>query len=39
AVQAGQLFELTLEPAGGSPYNRPSGPVQYIGRAVLASAN
>ncbi|VXD01806.1 Anti-sigma factor [Pseudomonas sp. 8Z] len=39
AVQAGQLFELTLEPAGGSPYNRPSGPVQYIGRAVLASVN
>lgn len=39
AVQAGQLFELTLEPAGGSPYNRPSGPVLYIGRAVLASAN
>jgi anti-sigma-K factor RskA len=38
-VQAGQLFELTLEPAGGSPYNRPSGPVLYIGRAVLASAN
>lgn len=39
AVQAGQLFELTLEPAGGSPYNRPSGPVLYIGRAVLASVN
>ena len=39
AVQAGQLFELTLEPAGGSPYDRPSGPVLYIGRAVLASAN
>ena len=39
AVQPGQLFELTLEPAGGSPYNRPSGPVLYIGRAVLASAN
>ncbi|WP_296272299.1 anti-sigma factor [Pseudomonas sp. UBA6323] len=38
-VQAGQLFELTLEPAGGSPYNRPSGPVLYIGRAVLASTN
>jgi anti-sigma-K factor RskA len=33
------LFELTLEPEGGSPYNRPSGPVLYIGRAVLASAN
>ncbi|MES2819033.1 MAG: anti-sigma factor [Pseudomonadota bacterium] len=39
AVQAGQLFELTLEPAGGSPYDRPSGKVLYIGRAVLASAH
>ena len=39
AVQPGQLFELTLEPAGGSPYDRPSGPVLYIGRAVLAGAN
>lgn len=39
AVQAGQLFELTLEPAGGSPYDRPTGKILYIGRAVLASAN
>ena len=38
-VQPGQLFELTLEPAGGSPYNRPTGKVLYIGRAVVASAN
>lgn len=29
-----QLFELTLEPAGGSPLNRPTGPVLYIGRAA-----
>ena len=28
------LFELTLEPAGGSPYNKPSGPILYVGRAV-----
>jgi anti-sigma-K factor RskA len=39
AVQAGQLFELTLEPAGGSPEDRPTGKVLYIGRAVMASAN
>lgn len=38
-VQPGQLFELTLEPAGGSPYDRPTGKVLYIGRAVVASAN
>lgn len=28
------LFELTLEPAGGSPYSKPSGPILYVGRAV-----
>tara|TARA_R110000764_G_scaffold29470_2_gene69005 strand:- start:406 stop:1125 length:720 start_codon:yes stop_codon:yes gene_type:complete len=39
AVQAGQLFELTLEPEGGSPLNRPTGPVLYIGRAVLIASN
>ncbi|MCR4510237.1 anti-sigma factor [Pseudomonas sp. 32.2.56] len=39
AVQAGQLFELTLEPAGGSPKDRPTGKVLYIGRAVMASVN
>ncbi|MBL4835536.1 MAG: anti-sigma factor [Pseudomonas sp.] len=39
AVQAGQLFELTLEPVGGSPLDRPTGPVLYIGRAVLIASN
>lgn len=39
AVRAGQLFELTLEPAGGSPLNRPTGEVLYIGRAVTAALN
>ena len=29
-----QLFELTLEPSGGSPTGKPSGPIQFIGRAV-----
>lgn len=33
-LQANQLFELTLEPANGSPTNRPTGPIQFIGRAV-----
>lgn len=28
------LFELTLEPDGGSPYERPSGPILYVGKAV-----
>ncbi|MBU0916401.1 anti-sigma factor [Aquabacterium parvum] len=28
------LFELTLEPAGGSPYDRPSGPILFVGKAV-----
>lgn len=29
-----QLFEITLEPAGGSPLNRPTGSILFIGRAV-----
>jgi len=33
-LQPNQLFELTLEPASGSPINRPTGPIQFIGRAV-----
>ena len=28
------LFELTLEPATGSPIGRPTGPVLFIGRTV-----
>ncbi|MFJ4292807.1 anti-sigma factor domain-containing protein [Cupriavidus sp. NPDC089707] len=34
ALQANQLFEITLEPPAGSPVGRPTGPVLYIGRAV-----
>lgn len=30
-----QLFELTLEPAAGSPLPRPTGPVLYVGRSLL----
>lgn len=29
-----QLFELTLEQAGGSPTGLPTGPIQFIGRAI-----
>lgn len=29
-----QLFEITLEPANGSPTGRPTGPILYIGRSV-----
>lgn len=35
-VQPGQLFEFTLEQAGGSPTGLPTGPVLYIGRIVAA---
>ena len=34
AIQANQLFEITLEPETGSPTGRPTGPVLYIGRSV-----
>ncbi|MBC3504569.1 anti-sigma factor [Pseudomonas sp. SWRI59] len=33
-LEPDQLFELTLEKAGGSPTGRPTGPVKFIGRAV-----
>lgn len=33
-LEDNQLFELTLEPANGSPIDRPTGPIQFIGRAV-----
>jgi len=33
-LEANQLFELTLERAGGSPTGLPTGPVKFIGRAV-----
>lgn len=34
-----QLFELTLEPETGSPTGRPTGPILYVGRTVVAAAN
>ena len=33
-LQPNQLFELTLEPNGGSSTGKPTGPIQFIGRAV-----
>lgn len=29
-----QLFEITLEPEGGSTLGRPTGPILYVGRSV-----
>ena len=37
ALQPNQLFEITLEPSAGSPTGRPTGPIQFIGRAVKLS--
>jgi anti-sigma-K factor RskA len=34
AVGAQQLFELTLEPATGSPIGRPTGPILFVGRTL-----
>jgi anti-sigma-K factor RskA len=34
ALEPDTLFELTLEPATGSPTGRPTGPVLFVGRAV-----
>ena len=31
-----QLFEITLEPAGGSPSGRPTGPILYKGTTARA---
>lgn len=36
-LQPNQLFEITLEPPTGSPTGRPTGPIQFIGRAVKLS--
>jgi anti-sigma-K factor RskA len=34
--QPGMLIEITLEPPGGSPTGRPTGPVLFIGRLARA---
>lgn len=33
-LEANQLFEITLEPAGGSPIGRPTGAILFVGRTV-----
>lgn len=33
-VGAQQLFEITLEPENGSPIDRPTGPILYVGRTI-----
>lgn len=33
-LQRDQLFELTLEPAGGATGGRPAGPIVFVGRTV-----
>lgn len=35
--QPGMLIEITLEPPGGSPTGRPTGPILFIGRLSPAS--
>lgn len=30
-----QLFEITLEPENGSPIDRPTGPILYVGRTIV----
>lgn len=39
ALEREQLFELTLEPETGSPIGRPTGPILYLGRTVVAQAH
>jgi anti-sigma-K factor RskA len=34
AVGTQQLFELTLEPATGSPIGRPTGPILFVGKTL-----
>ncbi|URI07125.1 anti-sigma factor [Aquincola tertiaricarbonis] len=34
-VGAQQLFEITLEPEGGSTIGRPTGPILFVGRSVM----
>lgn len=37
--EAGMLIEITLEPPGGSPTGRPTGPIQFIGRLAPAAGS
>lgn len=35
----GMLIEITLEPPGGSPTGRPTGPILFIGRLAPARSS
>ncbi|MGG5810649.1 anti-sigma factor [Falsiroseomonas sp. CW058] len=37
--EPGMLIEITLEPPGGSPTGRPTGPIQFIGRLAPAAGS
>lgn len=37
--EPGMLIEITLEPPGGSPTGRPTGPILFIGRLTAAGAS
>lgn len=37
--EPGMLIEITLEPPGGSPTGRPTGPILFIGRLAPASGS
>ena len=34
-IQPDQIFEMTLEPAGGSASGTPTGPILFLGRAIM----
>ena len=37
--EPGMLIEITLEPPGGSPTGRPTGPILFIGRLAAATGS
>jgi len=37
--EPGMLIEITLEPPGGSPTGRPTGPILFIGRLTTAGSS
>jgi anti-sigma-K factor RskA len=37
--EPGMLIEISLEPPGGSPTGRPTGPILFIGRLTAAGAS
>ncbi len=38
-AEPGMLIEITLEPPGGSPIGRPTGPILFIGRLSAAGSS